>query len=225
LNVLESHLLDDVVFRVEQSRFESNFQAEEFRHLNTNFQTYLTDIKQIDDENSQLQNNIEQIRTAYIRTLENHLKRLPEDFRQESHVLTEAHLERYKSKSRAKRFFNEREEMKKRINFVGNNEKEQLKRLNHLQRQERTVQNEMKSLHDQYRNAVSHVEREKRVHQQAMKKIDQLQVQLEQVSIERSKTEVRNAIKRKRMSAYLPLVRSPKSPRGSKVNANRKGIP
>ncbi|CAF1490824.1 unnamed protein product, partial [Rotaria sordida] len=64
-----------------------------------------------------------------------HLKRLPEDFRQESHILTEGHIEHYKSKLHAKRFINEREELKKRIDFVARNKKEQIKRLNNLQKQ------------------------------------------------------------------------------------------
>ncbi|CAF1490518.1 unnamed protein product, partial [Rotaria sordida] len=128
-NFIEDHLLDDIFLRTEQSRLAYNLQTEEFRNLNENLQTYLNDIKKIDGKNRQLQNNIEQIYTNYIKALENHLKRLPEAFRQESHLLTEAHIERYKSKSHAKRFINEREEIKKRINFVATNEKEQIERL------------------------------------------------------------------------------------------------
>jgi len=191
LNLFEEQLLDDVVSRVEQSRFSYYSHTEEFHNLNTNLQTYLNDSKRIDDENRQLQNNIEQIRTNYFVTLENHVKRLPEDFRQESHILTEADLERYKSKSRAKRFINEREELKKRINFISNNDKEQTKRLNNLQKQERFVHNEFKNLNEQIQNLYKYVEREKQTHRQAMDKVDQLQIQLEQSSIERSKTEVR----------------------------------
>ncbi|CAF1577086.1 unnamed protein product, partial [Rotaria sordida] len=67
------------------------------------------------------------------------LKRLPEDFRQESHILTEGHIEHYKSKLHAKRFINEREELKKRIDFVARNKKEQIKRLNNLQKQQRII--------------------------------------------------------------------------------------
>ncbi|CAF1183420.1 unnamed protein product [Adineta ricciae] len=188
-NVFDDQLWNDVASRVEQSRSSYNIQAEQFRSLNTNFQTYLIDIKQIDDDNNRLQNSIEEIRTNYIQTLENHLKRLPEDFRQESSVLTDAHLQRYKSKTRAKRFINEREEIKKRINFVVNNEKEQLKRLNQLQRQDRAIQNELKCINEQLQSAFNHVEREKQIHRQATDKIDQLQMQLEQVYVERSKTE------------------------------------
>ncbi|UJR14875.1 hypothetical protein I4U23_001860 [Adineta vaga] len=187
--MLEGQLLNDVLSRVEQSRFSYNSQTEEFRSLNTNFQTYLIDIKQIDDDNNRLQQSIEDIRTNYIQTLENHLKRLPEDFRQESHVLTEAHFERYKSKSRAKRFLNEREEIKKRINFLMNNEKEQSKRLNYLQRQDRIIQNELKSISEQFQSVHNHLEREKQIHQQTMNKVDQLHLKLEQVCVERSKTE------------------------------------
>ncbi|CAF1050170.1 unnamed protein product [Adineta ricciae] len=189
VNVFDDQLWNDVASRVEQSRSSYNIQAEQFRSLNTNFQTYLIDTKQIDDDNNRLQNSIEEIRTNYIQTLENHLKRLPEDFRQESLVLTDAHLQRYKSKTRAKRFINEREEIKKRINFVVNNEKEQLKRLNQLQRQDRAVQNELKCINEQLQSALNHVEREKQIHRQATEKIDQLQMQLEQVYVERSKTE------------------------------------
>jgi chromosome segregation ATPase len=189
LNFLKDQLLDDVVSRAEQSRFSYTLQTEEFRNLNSNLQTYLNDIKIIDDENCQLQENIEQIRTNYIITLENHLKRLPEDFRQESSILTEAHIERYKSKSRAKRFINEREELKKRINFAVSNEKDQIKRLNNLQKQERLVNNEFKNLNAQIQNLYNYVQIEKQTHQQAMNKVDNLQIQLEQICIERSKTE------------------------------------
>ncbi|CAF3295658.1 unnamed protein product [Rotaria sp. Silwood2] len=189
LNFFGDHLLDDVFSRAKQSRLEYNIQTEEFRNLNGNLQTYLNDIKKIDDENHQLQNNIEQLRTNYIKTLENHLKRLPEDFRQESHTLTEAHIERYKSKSHAKRFINEREELKKRINFVASNEKEQVKRLNNLQRQQCSVEKELKSLNEQLQNLYSYVEIEKQTHQQAMDKVDDLQIQLEKISIQRSKAE------------------------------------
>jgi chromosome segregation ATPase len=183
------NLLEDVVSRAEQSRFSYTLQTEEFRQLNSNLQTYLNNIKTIDDENRQLQEKIEQIRTNYIRTLENHLKRLPEDFRQESYILTEAHIERYKSKSRAKRFINEREELKKRINFVLNNEKEQLKHLNNLQKQERFVKNEFQNLNEQIQHLYHYVRTEKQTHQRAMTKVDDLQIQLEQICIERSKTE------------------------------------
>jgi len=189
LNTPEDQLLDDVVSRVEQSRFSYKLQTEEFRNLNTNFQTYLNDTKIIDDANRQLQENIEQIRTNYIITLENHLKRLPEDFRQESHILTEAHIERYKSKSRAKRFINEREELKKRIHFVASNEKDQIKRLNNLQKQERLIENEFKIINEQIQNLYNYLQTEKQIHREAMDKVDNLQLQLEQICIERSKTE------------------------------------
>jgi chromosome segregation ATPase len=189
LNFVKDQLLDDVVSRAEQSRFSYTLQTEEFRNLNSNLQAYLNDIKIIDEENRQLQDNIEQIRTNYIITLENHLKRLPEDFREESSILTEAHIERYKSKSRAKRFINEREELKKRINFAVSNEKNQIKRLNNLQKQERLVNNEFKNLNAQIQNLYNYVQTEKQTHQQAMDKVDNLQIQLEQICIERSKTE------------------------------------
>jgi chromosome segregation ATPase len=186
LNPLE----DDVFSLAERSRFSYNLQTEEFRNLNTNLQTYLNDIKRIDDENRQLQTNIDEIRSNYLITLENHVKRLPEDFRQESSILTEAHIERYKSKSRAKRFINEREELKKRIHFLASNDKEQIKRLNNLQKQERLVQNEFKNLNDQIQNLYTYVENEKQTHRQAMEKVDYLQIQLERSCIDRSKTEV-----------------------------------
>jgi chromosome segregation ATPase len=189
LNFVKDQLLDDVVSRAEQSRFSYTLQTEEFRNLNSNLQAYLNDIKIIDEENRQLQDNIEQIRTNYIITLENHLKRLPEDFREESSILTEAHIERYKSKSRAKRSINEREELKKRINFAVSNEKNQIKRLNNLQKQERLVNNEFKNLNAQIQNLYNYVQTEKQTHQQAMDKVDNLQIQLEQICIERSKTE------------------------------------
>ncbi|CAF1160013.1 unnamed protein product [Rotaria sordida] len=188
-NFIDDHLLDDIFSRTEQSRLAYNLQTEEFHNLNENLQTYLNDIKKIDDENHQLQNNIEQIRTNYIKILENHLKCLPEDFRQESHILTEAHIERYKSKSHAKRFINEREELKKRINFVASNEKEQIKRLNTLQKQQSSVEKELKNLNEQLQNLYNYVENEKQTHRQAMDKVDDLQIQLEQICIERSKAE------------------------------------
>jgi hypothetical protein len=188
-NIFDDQFLDDVVSRAEQSRFSYTIQTEEFRNLNASLQNYLNDIKRIDDENRQLQENIEQIRTDYIIILENHLKRLPEDFREESQVLTEAHLERYKSKTRAKRFVNEREELKKRMNFLAINEKDQIKRLNNLQKQERKVENELKILNEQLENLHHYVQTEKQAHQQAMHKVDYLQIQLEQICIERSKTE------------------------------------
>ncbi len=183
------NIFDDVVFRAEQSRFSYTMQTEEFHQLNTNLQTYLNDIKRIDDENRQLEENIEQIRTNYILTLENHLKCLPEDFREGSQLLTEAHLERYKFKARAKRFLNEREELKRRINFLSTNEKIQIKSLNNLQKQERKIDNELNILTEQIQNLYHHVQTEKQIHQQTMNKVDYLQVQLEQISIERSKQE------------------------------------
>ncbi|CAF4982603.1 unnamed protein product, partial [Rotaria sp. Silwood1] len=188
-NIIDDHLVDDIFLRAKQSHIAYNLQTEEFHNLNENLQTYLNDIKKIDDENHQLQNNIEQIRTNYIKILENNLKYLPENFRQESHILTEAHIERYKSKSHAKRFINEREELKKRINFIASNEKEQIKRLNNLQRQQCLVEKELKILNEQLQNLYNYIENEKQTHQQAMNKVDDLQIQLEQICIERSKTE------------------------------------
>lgn len=190
-NSVGGHLLDDVVSRVEQSRLAYSSQTEEFHGLNTNLETYLNDLKEIDDENRQLQDSVEQIRTNYISTLENHLKRLPDDFRQQSRTLTEAHIERYKLKSHAKRFVNEREEVKKRINFLANNEKEQMKRLNLLQKHQSSLEKELKRLREQMKTLYDCVENEKQKHREAMTKVDELQIQLEQVCNQRSKTEVK----------------------------------
>jgi chromosome segregation ATPase len=193
-HLLDDHVLDDIVSRAEQSRVSYNIQTEEFRHLNGNLQTYLSDIKTIDDENHQLQNNIEQIRSNRILTLENHFKDLPDDFRQQSYTLTEAHLERYKSKSRAKRFISEREELKKRIHFVTNNDKIQTKQLNNLQKQERLTHSELLKLNEQIKNVFTYVETERQTHRQAMIKVDNLQGELERISVERSKTEVKKKL-------------------------------
>jgi chromosome segregation ATPase len=188
-NLFEDQLIDDAVLRAEQSRVSYNLQTEEFRSLNTNLQTYLDDIKIIDDDNHKLQENIEQIRTQYIITLENHLKRLPNDFRIQSQLLNDVHIERYKLKSRTRRFLTEREEYKRRINFVSRNEKDQIKQLNILQKQERIIRNEFTQLNEQLQRTLKYVENEKQIHQQAMDRVDDLQIQLEQKCVERSKTE------------------------------------
>ena len=188
--LLEDRCLDDVVSRAEQARLSYSLQHEEFRYLNANLQVYLTDMKRIEDENRQLEGMIEQIRNDYILTLEQHLKRLPNDFRQESQTLNNAHLERYRSKSRARRHLNEREETKKRIQFLVSQEKEASKRCNQLQKQERSMNNEMAKLNEQMQHLLRHVENEKQTHRQAMEKVDQLQLQLEQACVQRSKTEV-----------------------------------
>lgn len=182
-------LFNDVVLRAEQSRVSYNLQTEEFRNLNANLEIYLGDIKIIDNDNSQLQETIEQIRTRYILTLENNLKRLPNDFRIQSQILTDAHLERYKFKSRTRRLLAEREELKRRIHFVSTNEKDQTKYLNNLQKQERSIQNQFNQLNEQYQHVLKYVENEKQLHQQAMNKVDHLQIQREQIFIERSKIE------------------------------------
>jgi len=188
-NLFEDQLIDDAVSRAEQSRVSYNLQTEEFRSLNTNLQTYLDDIKKIDDDNHKLQENIEQIRTQYIITLENHLKRLPNDFRIQSQLLNDVHIERYKLKSRTRRFLTEREEYKRRINFVSRNEKDQIKQLNILQKQERIIRNEFTQLNEQLQRTLKYVDNEKQIHQQAMDRVDDLQIQLEQKCVERSKTE------------------------------------
>lgn len=182
-------LFDDIVLRAEQSRVSYNLQKEEFRYLNANLENYLDDMKIIDNNNTQLQETIEEIRTKYILTLENHLKRLPNDFRMQSQILTDAHLERYRFKSRTRRLVSEREELKRRINFVSINEKDQIKHLNYLQKQERLIENELNQLNEQYQYVLKYVENEKILYQQSLNKIDQLQIELEQSYIERSKTE------------------------------------
>jgi hypothetical protein len=188
-SLFEDQLIGDVFSRAEQSRVSYNLQTEEFRNLNADLQTYLGDIKTIDDNNHQLQENIEEIRTKYISTLENHLKLLPNDFRQQSQILTDAHLTRYKFKSRTRRLISERDEFKRRIHFVAKNEKDQLKHLNLLQKQERSIRNEFMKLNEQLQRLLKYVENEKQIHQQSMDKVDDLQIQLEQSFIERSKTE------------------------------------
>lgn len=190
-NLLEDQFINSAVSRAEQSRISYNLQKEEFRSLNESLQIYLNDIKTIDDSNRRLQENIEQIRTNYILTLENLLKRLPNDFHEQSQILNEAHIDRYTFKSRSRRLINEREEIKRRIHFIASDEKEQLKRLSHLQKKERVVHNEFMELKEKLQNCLNYIEIEKQNHRQAMNKVDNLQVQLEKICIERSKTEVK----------------------------------
>jgi len=180
---------DQFILRAEQSRVSYNLQTEEFRSLNANLENYLGDIKIIDDENRQLQENIQLIRTKYISTIENHLKGLPNDFREHSQILTDAHIERYKYKSRTRRLVTEREELKRRIQFVANIEKDQIKYLNILEKQERSNRNELEKLNKEYQRLVKYVENEKEIHRQAMNKVDNLQIKLEQTCIDRSKIE------------------------------------
>lgn len=217
--------IDNVVTRAEQSRVSYNIQTEEFRSLNTNLQTYLNEMKTIDDENRQLQENIEQIRKEYIVALETHLKLLPNDFREQSQTLNEAHLERYRSKTRAKRYLKERDELKRRISFVASNEKEQTKRLNVLQKQDRAVRNEFNKLNQQIQSLSAYVENEKQNYQQAMDKVDSLQIQLERISIERSRTEV---IQSNKLIVFLfnpfTLVWNSDIERRSEINANNERI-
>ncbi|CAM2724985.1 unnamed protein product [Rotaria socialis] len=182
-------MFHDVVSHAEKFRISYNLQTEEFRNLNADLQTYLGDLKTIDDGNRQLQESIEQIRTNYILSLENQLKRLPQDFHEHSRILTDGHIQRYASKSRARRFFNETEEFKRRISFVSSNEKEQTKRLNVLQKIECSAHNELIKLNQQLQSCLKYVEKEKQVHQKSMDTVDNLQVQLEQKYVERSKTE------------------------------------
>ena len=194
INTLQDSLLDEAVHRAEQSRHSYNVQTEEFRHLNANLQSYLDEIKTIDEENRRIQESIEAIRASYVTTLEHHLIRLPNNFRQQSQTLTQAHVERYKSKSRARRLTSEREELKRRIHFVARNEKDQHKQLTVLHKQERLVQNEFRQLSSHIESLLRSVENEKQLHRQAMSKVDHLQLQLEQVCVERSKTEVMESV-------------------------------
>ena len=188
---LEDQFLDDAVTRAGQSRASYNIQTEEFRTLNTNLQAYVVDMQTIDEQNRQLQEKIEQIRKEYILALETHLQRLPSDFREQSQTLTAAHLERYRSKSRAKRFLKERDELKRRINFVASDEKEQTKRLKALQKQERLVGNEFNKLNQHIQSLLTYVENEKQNYRIATEKVDHLQIQLERICVERSQTEVK----------------------------------
>jgi hypothetical protein len=189
LAIMFSLFNDQFILRAEQSRVSYNLQTEEFRSLNANLENYLGDIKIIDDENRQLQENIQLIRTKYISTIENHLKGLPNDFREHSQILTDAHIERYKYKSRTRRLVTEREELKRRIQFVANSEKDQIKYLNILEKQERSNRNELEKLNKEYQRLVKYVENEKQIHRQAMNKVDNLQIKLEQTCIDRSKIE------------------------------------
>lgn len=226
LDLIDDRLINDVVSRAEQSRISYNLQTEEFRSLNANLQTYLNEIKVIDDENRDLQDDIRQIRSNYILTLENILTRLPNDFSQKSRELTEENIKRYKEKSRTRRFINEREELKRRIQFVSNDGKEQIKCLNILQKKERSVYNEFIKLKEQLQNCLNSIENEKQTHQQSMKKVDNLQIQLEQVCVERSKTEVNKKLTcftiHLRMCFFLNLVRNSNIKRTGNINANRK---
>lgn len=160
---------------------------EEFHQLNSHLEIYLDDIKRIDDENGRLQEQIDRLRTDYIQSVESHLKRLPEDFRDESDVLTRAHRQRYEWKSRAKRFLAEREELKKRIYFLGNAEKEQVKRRHMLEKFQRQLELDCRRIREQMNNLSENVQREKQIHQQSINHLDQLRLQLEQISIERSR--------------------------------------
>ena len=188
-NLLKDQLIDEAVLRAEQWRVSYNLQTEEFRSLNANLQTYLGDIKTIDDENRQLQESIEEIRTKYILSLENHLKVLPNDFREQGQTLTNAHLERYRLKSHVRRCVTEREEWKRRIQFLTNNDKQQTKYFNQLERQDRLHRQEFQKLNEQFQRLVKLLANEKELHRQAMTKVDQLQIQLEQSWIDRSTTE------------------------------------
>lgn len=163
--------------------------TEEFHQLNSYLQIYLNDIKRIDEHNRQLQQTIEHHRREYLQTFEEHFTRLPDDFRGESEVLTQAHRQRYEWKSRARRYLAEREELKKRIYFLIHTEKEEIKHRNLLERINSQSINDLRIIKDQFQHVYRYVQREKEIHQQLMDHLDQLRIQLEQISIERSKQE------------------------------------
>ena len=183
-------ILDDAAVRADQFRRSYDSQTEEFRHLNADLQRYLDEIRTIDHDNCELQDSIEQHRTSYVATLEEHLTRLPDDFREQSHILTDAHIERYRSKSRARRFTSERDELKRRIQFVASNEKEQGKRLRLLEKHDRLVSSEFLKLKDQIQTLKVALETEKQQHRQAVDKFDGLQLKFEKICIDRSTAEV-----------------------------------
>ena len=185
------NLFDRAVHQAEQSRQSYNVQTEEFRSLNENFTSYLDEIKTIDGFNRQLQQQIDQMREEFVRLLETHLLRAPDEFRELSRALTAAHLERYKFKSRARRFAAEREEWKRRIRFVSADTKEQIKQLNLMEKRHRASCTEHRQIAEQITNLGRHVENEKIHHRQAMDRVDQLQQDFERVCVERSKTEVK----------------------------------
>lgn len=184
-----SHLFDDVVFRIEQSRSSYNNQADEFRSLNSNLENYLDNIRTIDNNNQQLQEQIEQIRREYLLTLENHFKRLPDDFHAQSQTLTNVHLQRYQFKSRTRRLHAERQELKRRIEFLSSTEKLHLKHLTNLQKQDRLIQHELIKLTEQYENLCKQVQNVKHIYQQSMGQLDQLQIHYEDICSQRSKSE------------------------------------
>ena len=167
-------------------------QCEEFHHLNENLQLFLNDMKLLDEQNRHYEQSIETIRRDYVNTLEYHLKRLPADFRQESEALNDAHLERYRSKSRARRFLNEREELKKRIQFLVHQDRERNKRIDRFEKQDQQMKNDLKMLNDQIHQYDQIVHNEKQNYRQAMDKLDQLYLQYEQICVDRSRTEVRH---------------------------------
>jgi len=183
------HLFDDVVFHIEQSRSSYNNQTNEFRGLNTNLENYLENIKTIDHDNRQLQQQIEQIHGEYLLTLENHFKRLPDDFHEQSRILTDVHLQRYQLKSRTRRLHAQRQEFKRRIEFVSTTEKSQLKHLAHLQKQDRHLRQDLSQLTDQYEKLFNQVQNDKLIYQQSMTIFDQLQIHFEDICLQRSKSE------------------------------------
>ena len=219
------NLFDRVVHQAEQSRQSYNVQTEEFRSLNEDFTSYLDEIKTIDGLNRQLQQQIDTIRDDFIKMLETHLRRAPDEFRQWSQTLTVAHLERYKFKSRARRFVAEREEWKRRIRFVSADSKEQVKQRTLTEKRHRTSCQEHRQIVQRMNQFVQHVENEKILHRQAMDRLDQLQQDFERVCVDRSKTEVKNRHFSTFLCGYLlPSVRDSGVERGSSTNANRTGI-
>jgi chromosome segregation ATPase len=191
----DSHWLDNVLMQMEQSKISYDVQREEFHQLNDSLQVYLTDMKSIEDDNRYLHEKIGKLRSNHLVSLEEHLKRLPNDFRQESDILNRAHVERYRSKSRARRYINEREELKKRIHFLVNQDKLDRKQMNRLRKQEHSMSNEIKQLHEEIERVRHHVDNEKQNYQQSMNVFDRLQREFEHVCVERSKAEVIESIR------------------------------
>lgn len=208
-------------------RHSYDVQTEEFRLLNADLTTYLNEMKTLDDDNRQLQQMIDEIRKSYLIDLENHLLRVPENFRDQSRKLTSAHLERYKFKCRARRFVAEREEFKRRIHFVAVDEKQQIKHLKILEKQHRAILKENQHIVEQLETYLKNFEKEKTIHRQAMDRVDQLQHEYERICVERSKSEVKSngflfAVGKK--SLFCFLVRNSVVKRRSSTDANRTRI-
>ena len=164
---------------------------EEFHQLNENLQLFVNDLKSLEDQNRIYRENLFELRRESFQDFEENLKRLPRDFRHESDVLNAAHVERYRSKSRARRFVTEREEMKKRIQFLVQWDRDQSKRVDRAEKSEQKLQNELKLLNDQLDQLDEIVRNEKNLYERSMKKLDELFVEYEDKCVERSQTEVK----------------------------------